>query len=315
MIYTFTLNTAVDRIIYFDEELERKKNNKTAKYVYDVGGKATHVSVILSQMGIDNIATGFIGTEKGDILVDLMENKYNVKCEFIVQEGKTRESFILVDDSGKGSFMITERGFHITKETYDRLIKYMNDNLKEGDTAVFAGGPPPGIDLDMYENLLKVVKEKKAKLFIDCSGDYLKVAVKEEPFLIKPNKDEFEDFIKRNDIKDEKEYLPYIKEILNMGVKNVLLSLGKDGSILAKENGEIYRIHPPKIKEVNDTGAGDSFVGGVVAQISLNKDILEAVKFGTAVSASKVSSGMSSGFEDDQVKRFLGEIKVEKMSI
>ena len=28
MIYTFTLNTAIDRIIYFEEELERKKNNK-----------------------------------------------------------------------------------------------------------------------------------------------------------------------------------------------------------------------------------------------------------------------------------------------
>ena len=25
MIYTFTLNTAIDRIIYFEEELERKK--------------------------------------------------------------------------------------------------------------------------------------------------------------------------------------------------------------------------------------------------------------------------------------------------
>ena len=91
MIYTFTLNTAIDRIIYFDEELERKKNNKISGYIYDVGGKATHVSIILSQLNIENISTGIIGTEKGDILVKLLE-EYNVKSDFIVQKGKTREA-------------------------------------------------------------------------------------------------------------------------------------------------------------------------------------------------------------------------------
>ena len=49
MIYTFTLNTAIDRIIYFEEEIKKKKNNKISHYLYDVGGKATHVSIILSQ--------------------------------------------------------------------------------------------------------------------------------------------------------------------------------------------------------------------------------------------------------------------------
>ena len=49
MIYTFTLNTAIDRIIYFDEELERKKNNKISGYIYDVGLKASHFSINMTQ--------------------------------------------------------------------------------------------------------------------------------------------------------------------------------------------------------------------------------------------------------------------------
>ena len=312
MIYTFTLNTAIDRIIYFDEELERKKNNKISGYIYDVGGKATHVSIILSQLNIENISTGIIGTEKGDILVKLLE-EYNVKSDFIVQEGKTRESFILVDNAGKGSFMITEKGFTISDETYNKLVNYMKKNLKENDVSVFAGSPPPGIDAKKYRELLKIANESKTKLFVDCAGVYLKTAILEKPFLIKPNKDEFEEYAGIKNAENEKQYIPFIKEILDMGVKNILISLGKDGSLLAIENGEIYRIYPPKIKEVNDTGAGDSFVGGVVSQIALNKDILEAVKFGTAVSASKVSSGMSSGFSHDQVEKFLDEIKIEKI--
>ena len=312
MIYTFTLNTAVDRIIYFEEELERKKNNKISHYLYDVGGKATHVSIILSQLGIDNIATGFIGTEKGGLLTELLE-KYGVKSEFIVQEGKTRESFILVDNSGKGSFMITEKGFVISDKSYEKITGYIKEKLNDGDIAVFAGSPPPGIDEEKYRKLLGMANEKKAKLFVDCSGKYLKTAILENPFLIKPNKDEFEEFISKSGINDEKEYISHMEKLLDSGVKNVLLSLGKDGSMLAMENREIYRIYPPKIKEVNDTGAGDSFVGGVVAGIAKNGDLLEAVKSATAISASKVASGMSSGFDTEEVKGFLGEIKIKKL--
>ena len=312
MIYTFTLNTAVDRIIYFEEELERKKNNKSSHYLYDVGGKATHVSIILSQLGIDNIATGFIGTEKGGLLIELLE-KYGVKSEFIVQEGKTRESFILVDNSGKGSFMITEKGFDISDESYEKITGYMKEKLNDGDIAVFAGSPPPGIDEEKYRKLLRMANEKKAKLFVDCSGKFLRTAILENPFLIKPNKDEFEEFISKSGINDENEYIPHMEKLLDSGVKNVLLSLGKDGSMLAMENREIYRIYPPKIKEVNDTGAGDSFVGGVVAGIAQNKGLLEAVKSATAISASKVASGMSSGFDNEEVKEFLGEIRIKKL--
>lgn len=89
--------------------------------------------------------------------------------------------------------------------------------------------------------------------------------------------------------------IPYMEKLLDSGVKNVLLSLGKDGSMLAMENRSMQGIST-KIREVNDTGAGDSFVGGVVAGIAENGDLLEAVKSATAISASKVASGMSSGF-------------------
>jgi 1-phosphofructokinase len=312
MIYTFTLNTAIDRIIYFEKELERKKNNKVSRYLYDAGGKAVHVSIILSQLGIDNIATGFIGTENGDILIKLLE-KYNVKSEFIIQEGRTRESFILVDNSGKGSFMITESGFRINEDSYEKILLYMEENLKSGDIAVFAGSPPPGINEENYRKLLKTANKKKTKLFVDCSGRFLKTAILENPFLIKPNKDEFEEFISKTGIEDEKEYIPYMEKLLDSGVKNILLSLGKDGSILAMENREVYRIYSPKIKEINDTGAGDSFVGGVVAGIAQNYSLTEAVRNATAISASKTAGEMSSGFRKRDAERLLKEVRIKKI--
>lgn len=48
----------------------------------------------------------------------------------------------------------------------------MNEKLKKGDVAVFAGSPPPGINEEKYRRLLRTANEKDTKLFVDCSGNF-----------------------------------------------------------------------------------------------------------------------------------------------
>lgn len=311
MIYTFTLNTAIDKIITFESEIKRRKNNKISNIMYDVGGKAVHVSIILEQLGIANKASGFIGSQNGGILIKLLE-QYGVKSDFIEQEAKTRESVVLLDNSNEGSYMITEKGFRVSEDSYKRLLDYIEENLKLSDIAVFSGSPPPGIDVGKYTVILKKVKEKKAKIFVDSASDYLKAAIDSGVFMIKPNEDEFREIFNITEKIEEREYIKYLDMLLDKGTENIVLSLGKNGSILAKKNREIFRYYPPEIIQQNDTGAGDSFVGGIVSQVSLGESLEEAVLFGTAVSASKASQKLSSGFDIKQTQIFLSKIKREQ---
>lgn len=295
MIYTVTLNTAVDKILHLNDVLTRKKNNKIDHITYDIGGKATHVSVVLSQMGIPNIATGFIGEYNQAILISLLENK-DVQCEFIVQKGcKTRESTVVVDNSGQGSFMITEAGFEITENSKNRLLDKLKSNVKEKDFVVFAGSPPKNYSIESYTKLLQTVKKNKGRIAIDAAREYLIEAMKLQPFFIKPNEFEFQEIVGKP-LNTEQEFVKEMKKILLEGTDLVIVSLGKRGSLVGYKD-YFYRVTPPTIKEVNDTGCGDVFVGGLVAKLSENdRNIKEAIRFATAISASKATHHQSSDF-------------------
>ncbi|NMA86082.1 MAG: hypothetical protein GX968_02015 [Tissierellia bacterium] len=118
MITTITLNVFLDLNIYVDK-LRKNQNNRTKNMKYDIGGKATHVSLVLSALGIENIATGIMGGYNRKTIVEMMETR-DINCEFIFQEGEdTRITYIIVQEEEGGTFMLTEPGFTINDKSLD----------------------------------------------------------------------------------------------------------------------------------------------------------------------------------------------------
>ena len=68
--------------------------------------------------------------------------------------------------------------------------------------------------------------------------------------------------IKLNSIE---EIAKYAKKLQDMGAKNVLISMGKDGALLLTENNEVFLSNVPKGTVRNSVGAGDSMVAGFIA--------------------------------------------------
>lgn len=94
---------------------------------------------------------------------------------------------------------------------------------------------------------------------------------------------------------DSIEYGQLVREFMNKGVKNTVITLGKDGSIFNIEN-LIIKQPAYNVKVVDSTGAGDAFIGGFCYGLSIGMDTREAVKYGTKVSAIKVTRmGAQSG--------------------
>ena len=59
MIYTVTFNPAVDYVIHL-EDIELGAVNRTESEEIIFGGKGINVSTVLSNLGAENIALGFI---------------------------------------------------------------------------------------------------------------------------------------------------------------------------------------------------------------------------------------------------------------
>lgn len=309
MIYTITLNPSLDKIMYL-KELKLNNDNDAYKIIYDIGGKATHISVILSKFKIDNVAMGFLGGENGR-KVENMLNQNSVITDFVYDDAKTRLSTLLRVDNVQGSYLITNKGQGVSRGSIDNLFLKLNEKIKKDDFVVVSGAPPIGFDKDDLKQMFDIIKKKGAFLITDIAKGFMDIAIDSTPLIIKPNLKEFCDYL-NVDTLEEKDIYENMLTLNERGIKYVIVSLGKDGAVLSFDK-EVYRFNSVEVEEKNDTGCGDSFVAGVVGGIYKGHDIFTSVKIATSIASSKANHEGCAEIDLRQVRDFYSKVGYERV--
>ena len=81
MIVTVTMNPAIDKTVEIGE-FQYGGLNRIQKVEYDAGGKGINVSTVLTNLGIENTALGFIAGFTGTEIERLCIEK-GIYCNFI----------------------------------------------------------------------------------------------------------------------------------------------------------------------------------------------------------------------------------------
>ena len=97
-----------------------------------------------------------------------------------------------------------------------------------------------------------------------------------------PNRIEFKNFTGTDDLRKGADIL------LAKGVKNVLVTLGTDGSVLFNKTEE-FKVPACKVKAVDTVAAGDTYVGYLVASLASGYTIKEAMTYASKASSITVS--------------------------
>ena len=92
----------------------------------------------------------------------------------------------------------------------------------------------------------------------------------------------------------------------------MIVSQGGKGSLCGHGN-EFYQIGVPTVVVVNDTGAGDCFVGSFLASLAQKKSFVDALTLATACSASKVQHKDSTSFNVRDAQNLQKKVTVEKV--
>jgi 1-phosphofructokinase len=270
MVYTVTLNPAID---YFLTLSEIKDDIQIADNVnYNFGGKGINVSVILSNLNVNNVALGFVGGFSGDKLCSLLSSQ-KVNTDFIHIDDDTR---INVKISGAKNIVINSKGPSITLKNEQDLIKKIS-NAQKDDYIVLSGSIPSSMGDSAYERILECVDRDNINIVVDTTGKGLRNVLKYRPFLIKPNNFELEELFGRK-FSQKSEIVLAVNELQALGARNVLVSMGKQGMILVDENGDV-NTEPIIDGEVkNTTGCGDSSVAGFIAGYIKTNDYRYALR-------------------------------------
>ncbi|WP_043930744.1 1-phosphofructokinase [Bacillus sp. EB01] len=294
MIYTLTLNPSVDYIVGLDQvvlgELNRTKSE--AKFP---GGKGINVSLLLKSMGIESIATGFIGGFTGDYIRTSLESK-GIKTAFIEVGGETR---INVKLRAKEETEINGQGPAITAEDIETLKEWAR-TLTSGDILILAGSIQNTLPRSIYKELISICKESGAEAVVDAEGEFLKTVLPHKPFLIKPNHHELGQFF-HTEIQTAEEAIPLGKKMVELGAKNVIVSLGGNGAVFINERIAL-RATAPKGDVKSTVGSGDSMVAGFLAKYLETGNEKEAFRYSVAAgSATAFSIGLGSKEKADEL--------------
>ena len=309
MIYTLTLNPAVDReltvpAIEFDSVL------RASEVRVDFGGKGFNVSRLLKDMGASSTAVGFLGGRAGELLQHGLQS-LGIGTDFVWVPGETRTNISIVTESHDHYIKVNEKGPLVDTTKQEELLARIDSLAMRGDWWVLAGSLPPGIGDDFYARIVNVLNKHEAQAILDTSGESLRLGCAEKPFLIKPNAEEAH-ILTGLPMDTSSEIAVAAAELCGLGPQNVVVSMGQAGALLHTA-ARTWWAHPPEIKEKNPIGAGDSMVGGLVWALTQGIALKEALGWGVASGAATAGLSGTEVGSRKLIEELFSQVRFERL--
>jgi len=309
MIYTLTLNPAVDReltvpAIEFDSVLRASETR------VDFGGKGFNVSRLLKGMNAPSTTVGFLGGNTGELLQKGLQS-LGIGTDFVWVSDETRTNVSVVTQSHDHYIKVNEKGPLVDEAKQKELLDKIDSLAKPGDWWVLAGSLPPGVTNDIYARVIQVLNKHAARAILDTSGESLKLGCAEKPYLVKPNAEEAQG-LTGLPMTTPEEIAAGAAEIRRMGAQNVVISMGKAGALLHTVEAT-WLVHTPKIHEKNPIGAGDSMVGGLVWALTQGIPLKEALGWGVASGAATASLPGTEVGTRPLIEKLFSQVRFERL--
>jgi len=267
------------------------------------GGKGSNQAVAASRLGAEVHFIGCVGEDYfGEIARNnFIKEKINIDYLKISRTNHTGMALILVDDKTAENMIVVAPGANM--EINILLVENARDIIVSADVVLLQ----LEISVEIVEYVVKMVYESNKAISIlnPAPGKKLERKVWEKVSLITPNRSELE-LITNRSIVTVEEAEKAAQEVISVGVKNVIVTLGGEGALVVNTDKTTY-VPSYQVDIVDTTGAGDAFNGGLAIALSEGKDLVEATKFANAAAALKVTKiGTAPAMPyREEVERFL----------
>lgn len=294
MIYTCTLNPAIDLFIETNE-LKPDAVNRTNSYDIQPNGKGVNVSFILKNLNVDNVALGVGGGFTNNFIEESLQAR-GIMTDFVHIDGISRINvFTRVLDTDL-EYKQVNKGPEVIATKVAELLKRITE-IKKADTLVISGSFSQGIEPTILEKIAEIANENQFKLVIDTSYKQVLDSLKYHPYLVKPNHEELLSWFGLPVTDDLDVLKKYAQKLLDLGVENVLLSIGKKGAIFMNHQTQIFG-NAPEVKVVNTACSGDTMLGTFLAGLEQNLDSKVNLQKSLAAASSTAGRSGLTDFED-----------------
>ena len=258
-------------------------------------------------MNIPSKAIAVLGGFTGQYIEDSFAKDPNIEMIPIPVDGMNRIN--MKANYGKKALCINGSGPVVNDCTFQLLLDEIA-KINEDDIVVISGSMMHGFPDNFVTVLAQAVHQRNAKVVIDMEQITMEQLKECRPYLIKPNLYEFQ-LLMENDEINESNIDEYLKKANEMGIENILVSLGKDGAVLSNAQG-IFKLDQPHTILVNKVGAGDAMLASFIGKLSQGSSSEEALQWGGAAGNATASKLEDITLRD--IEGYLLQMEVKKVS-
>ncbi|WP_333595271.1 1-phosphofructokinase [Anaerospora hongkongensis] len=305
-IVTITLNPALDHTVHIPQ-FQTGEVNRAQQQRIDPGGKGINVAKVVRALGYPVAVTGFLGQDNSKVFNEYFQRKA-IDNFFVEVTGAARVNIKIVDEHNGQVTEINFPGLISTSPDLAKLTGVMRRLTDDRQYFVISGSLPQGLPDTIYGQLIEILKGQRVKVLLDSSGAALREGIKALPDAIKPNLEELSQLMGKS-LEKENDIRKAIAELLAGGIKQVVVTLGSQGAIIADKE-QTLRVRPPAVIAKSTVGAGDALVAGFVVGQTRGLSLAECARLGTAAAtASVIQPGTQAG-SIKEVARLLAEIDI-----
>jgi 6-phosphofructokinase 2 len=309
-ILAITLNPSIDIATSVDQMLPTRKLRCAKPHMYP-GGGGVNVARVAVRLGADTQLLYPTGGATGLLLRRLVDAEGIPNLAIDIAE-ETREDFTVFEDSSALEYRFVLPGPEFTEPEWRKCLAAIESMLAHPAIVVASGSLPPGVPADFYAQVARIVKQAGARYVIDTSGEALAATLKEGVFLVKPNLRELKEFTPL-DGDDDQTLLAAAREMIRAGMTElVALTLGDDGALLVARE-QAWRAYAPKVETLSAVGAGDSFLGALLAALVMGRDMPDVLRDGVAAGAAAVLTPGTALCNREDVERLRPLVQIEPL--
>lgn len=237
------------------------------------GGKGANQAVAAAKLGATVALIGRVGADAiGQELIEAVQAQ-GVDATYVQVDDATYTglALILVDDAGQNIIAVAS-GADLTSHTSD--ITRATNAIKASRVLL----TQLEIPLPVVEATLEVANQHGVPVILNpAPARALADDLLSKVYLLTPNETEAE-ALSGIPIRDRRTAERAAARLLDRGVGNVVLTLGREGALLATRHTTLH-VPGVSVNAIDTTGAGDAFCGALAVALAAGNDLPAAVTY------------------------------------
>lgn len=275
MITVAALSPSLD-LTYLLDSYALGRMHRTPAPVAVAGGKALNMARAARAVGAEVVVVVLLGGPTGERVARIARAE-GLELVVVEADAETRTCVsVAAADTGELT-EIYEDSPAVPAAVLTRLESVLATELGRRPGWLSISGRGPVGSTDAVPDLVRLGAAAGARVAVDTHGESLPGAVAARPALLKINRAEAAEVLA---VAEDGDLAAMAAELHVRSAAAVVLTDSTAGAVTAGADG-VWRVGPSTRRGRYAVGSGDSFLGGLLAELDAGRPLAEAVRLGT----------------------------------